>query len=260
MAGWIKLEKDLETDPRVLRMAKALERRYTVLDTDADLPENTNDAICNAHAFHGVTLVVGALTRLWIYADSHARDDDSLDLGGREIDEWLNIPGFCALMPSDWLVEIDDNTVELPGFHEHNGVDAKKRALTQKRVAQHRDSKQRPSVTTRNASALPDQDQTKTRPDSTATAPKARKKATKLPFPDDFVLTPELEQYAIERLPGVVPAELFEQFRGKALAKGWTYANWTQALQEFIRNVRPNSGHWAAGQYPRTSEGGVQWQ
>ena len=90
--------------------------------------------------------------------------------------------------------------------------------------------------------------------------PKSRKpKAAKSGFPDDFTLTPELAQYAIDRLPGVNPNELFEQFRGKALAKGWTYANWSQALQEFIRNVQPNSGHWAAGQYPK-SAGAIQWQ
>ena len=40
-------------------------------------------------------------------------------------------------------------------------------------------------------------------------------------------------------------------FRGKALAKGWQYADWRQAFQEFVRNASQNSGHWSAGQYPR---------
>jgi len=159
MSGWIKVEKDLETDPRVLRMAKAL---------------------CNASALQdlqrrnaSVTLVCGALARLWIYADSHIRDDDTLDMGAAEIDEWIGIPNFCSTMPADWLLQVDESTVELPGFQEHNGVEAKKRALTQKRVAQHRDNTKRISVTERNASALPDQtrpDQTKTRPESTRSA------------------------------------------------------------------------------------------
>lgn len=157
MAGWIKLEKDLETDPRVLRMAKDLARL----------------SACNASAFPGVTLVVGALSRIWIYADSHARDDDSLDLGCAELDEWLGIPGFCSIMPRDWLIEIDERAIELPGFHAHNGVEAKKRALTQKRVANHRTAKQRNTVTPSNASTLPDQDQTKTRLDQDSKNPTA---------------------------------------------------------------------------------------
>ena len=144
MSGWVKIEKDLETDPRVRRIAKAL---------------------CNSDAFHGVTLVVGGLTRLWMHADSHVRSDDSLDMSPAEIDEWLGLPGFCALLPKEWLCVIDENTVELPGFQEHNGVEAKKKALTQKRVARHRNRRQRGGVT----AALPDQ--TTPRPDKTKTKP-----------------------------------------------------------------------------------------
>jgi hypothetical protein len=53
---------------------------------------------------------------------------------------------------------------------------------------------------------------------------------------------------------------LLESFRGKAQAKGWEYANWRQAFQEFIRNASPKSGHFAAGQYPRTGANGRQWE
>lgn len=138
MSGWIKWEKDLESDPRVLRMARELKR------------------MCNAMPFHPVTLVCGGLLRMWAYADSHIREDDTLDLGKSELDEIVGIEGFCSLLPADWLVEINDKTVELPSFQEHNGVEAKRRALTQKRVKRHRNAE---SVT----GALPDQDQT--RPD-----------------------------------------------------------------------------------------------
>lgn len=149
MSGWIKVEKDLESDPRVLRMAK----RISVTDV-------THERISMANA---VTQVVGALARLWIFADTHARDDNTLDMGSAELDEWLGVPDFCASMPEDWVRVVDEHTVELPGFQEHNGVDAKKRALVQKRVQRHRvthrESVQRTGVT----SALPDQDQTKTK-------------------------------------------------------------------------------------------------
>lgn len=139
MSGWIKWEKSLESDPRVLRMARDLGRMLG----------------CNASAFHPVTLVCGALIRLWAYADSHIRNDNTIDLSAAELDQVLGITGFCSIMPDDWLREKDENTVELPSFQEHNGVEARKRALTQKRVAQHRNKQKRTSVTP----TLPDQDQ-----------------------------------------------------------------------------------------------------
>lgn len=141
MSGWIKLEKSVESDPRVLRLAKKLQR------------------LCNADALPGVTLAVGALARLWMFADSHIREDDRIDISPADLDDWIGITGFCDAMPDDWLRVVDENTVELPGFQEHNGVKAKKRALTQRRVAQHRSSKKREDVTACNADALPDQDQ-----------------------------------------------------------------------------------------------------
>lgn len=151
MSGWIKIEKSIETDPRVIRMAKHVAALFG-----------------NAPALPAVTLVCGALTRLWMYADSHIRDDNTLDLGASELDEWLGIPGFCGAIPDDWLREIDEHTVELPGFQEHNGVEARKKAQTQKRVERHRTAKKPTSVSPSNADALPDQtrpDQTKTRPE-----------------------------------------------------------------------------------------------
>lgn len=78
------------------------------------------------------------------------------------------------------------------------------------------------------------------------------RKPAKTPLPDDFALDADLERYAQAHLPAVDPPELLESFRGKATAKGWTYANWRAAFQEFVRNCAPESGHWAAGQYPKT--------
>lgn len=120
MSGWIKFEKDLQTDPRFLRMVKA---------------HVTQERITHRK---GVTQLVGALVVLWCYADTHIREDDTLDLGADEIDELVDIQGFTALMPVDWLEILDAHCVKLPSFQEHNGTDAKKRALTQKRVARHR--------------------------------------------------------------------------------------------------------------------------
>ena len=174
MSSWIKFEKSLESDPRVLRVAKALANRFTVFDNDDPSHGATFDP-CNACAFQYVTLGCGALARLWIYADSHCRDDDTLDMSAAEVDEWLGLPGFCSMLPADWLVELEGGRVELPGFQTHNGVEARKLALTQKRVARHRNAAALQTQKQRNAPALPDQ----TRPDQT----RPEKKVPSEPMP-----------------------------------------------------------------------------
>lgn len=85
-----------------------------------------------------------------------------------------------------------------------------------------------------------------------------RKKSSnpETPLPDDFRLDQDLSAYALNHLPGVDPGELFETFKSKAISKGWTYCDWRQALQGYIRNCAPDSGHWASGQYPKTKING----
>lgn len=151
-SGWIKFEKDVRTDPRFLRMLKAFRANVTQVRNSERM---------------AVTLLVGCLVELWCYADTHIREDDTLDIGTDEIDELVGVEGFAALMPIDWLEVIDPNRIKLPGFQEHNGTKAKKKALTAKRVAKHRvkivTQGRNTDEVDSNAGALPDQ----TRPDQT---------------------------------------------------------------------------------------------
>lgn len=114
-----------------------------------------------------VTLVCGALVQLWSYMDDHGREDDSLDLSPEEIDELVGLPGFSGLMPEDWLEVLDDGRTKLPDFQAHNGVEARRKALTAQRVAKHRSAQAEADVTQQRyasvTAALPDQ----TRPDQT---------------------------------------------------------------------------------------------
>jgi hypothetical protein len=144
MSGWIKVEKSILSDIRFRRMV----REY-----------------CNACALHeytAVTHLLGALTQLWIYADEHIRDDDTMRGTFNEIDDFIGIKGFCDLMPRDWLVIVDSDNVQLPDWLTHNGSIAKKRALTQQRVERYRNkpngnaSPLHDSISS-NAQALPDQ-------------------------------------------------------------------------------------------------------
>lgn len=159
--AWIKFEKDLLTDPRVLRIAKTLEQQFTLGENTDNWPPEALAGPCNASALPSVTLVCGALVRIWCLADTHVGADDVLPLGIDELDEHIGIPGFCELLPEDWLVSIDEKSVKLPDFHAHNGTEAKKKAVTQKRVARHRNR----ALQGRNAIALPDQTKTRLRPE-----------------------------------------------------------------------------------------------
>jgi hypothetical protein len=133
MSGWIKWEKDLKDDPRVIRMASRL-RNSVVTQVDVlKVTEFLGEGVF-------VAIVLGGLGKLWGYADTHVRDDDTIELGIDDINKVVGVKGFAQILPEDWLEIIDPETVKLPGFHVHNGTIAKKKALTQKRVAKHREN------------------------------------------------------------------------------------------------------------------------
>lgn len=144
--GWIKLEKDLLTDPRMTSL------------------------LCNAPALQGVTHALGCLAHVWMIADAHLGEGDVLALGPDQINQLVGVQGFAQAVPPDWLQIIDTNHVKLPGYHAHNGPEAKARALTARRVSQHRtrgNAKPLPLLNSCNGHALPD----KTRLDKTLKTP-----------------------------------------------------------------------------------------
>lgn len=165
MGGWVKWEKDKEQEPGFKRLVRKVRNGCVT----AALQPDTAQALA-------VTLTMGALVKLWSYADTYIRSDDTLDMGPADIDELVAIPGFAEALPNDWLRVIDDEHVELPGYQTHNGIEAKKTALSQKRMSNKRSREQQHvrngSVTLRAqvrngrvTGASPDQ----TRPDQTKT-------------------------------------------------------------------------------------------
>jgi hypothetical protein len=155
LSGWIRIEKGLSESIRFKRVVRRL-KESNALRNVSDVTEQLL-----------VTACLGAIARLWNYADSHITDDNRIDATFDEIDDLVGIPGFAAALPSDWLVKVDEETVELPNFLEHNGTSAKQRSDNARRQAEWRarqkDGQSNGDVTGRNASnaARPDQ----TRPD-----------------------------------------------------------------------------------------------
>ena len=116
MAGdWIKMRSNLDTDPRVVSMAAKL-----------NLPE-----------LH----IVGALWKVWSWADQHSLDGKQIKIDKEIIDRITFIDGLSTLLiDNGWLV-IDKNSITFPNFTEHNGSTAKTRALGQRRQAKYRNDK-----------------------------------------------------------------------------------------------------------------------
>lgn len=82
-----------------------------------------------------------------------------------------------------------------------------------------------------------------------------RRRPSKAPLPDGFGLTPELTAYVTQTIPDCEPSAMFAKFVDQAKAGGWVYADWSRAFQTYVRNAAPDSGHFAAGQYPRKGGG-----
>jgi hypothetical protein len=158
MAGdWLKMQKSITTDPAVIGIAARL----------------------------GVTrfAVVGCLLEVWAWADTHTTDGNARGVTSALPDSLTGVTGFgAALIAAGWLVEHADG-IEFPRFDRHNGQTAKRRALTQKRVAGHRYNCNAPgnarSVTPSVTKALPE----KRREENKDIAASAAEPAEKKPRP-----------------------------------------------------------------------------
>ena len=113
--GWIKLQKNLRDDPRVLRMATALRERHAA---SRDVTDASRTSQPSRRFF--ITLAIGGLFELWRYADAAAGDDDIARGSLEQIEELTGIEGFGEVVPSDWLVVLDPDRLQFPDFHKNN--------------------------------------------------------------------------------------------------------------------------------------------
>lgn len=138
MSGWIKIDKDLSESLRFKRVVRKLR------ETSNALRGVTSHV--TAH-----TIVLGALAKLWMHADTHIQEDDILEATTDEIDELVGVDGFAAALPADWLEIVDPEHVKLPDFLAHNGGSARERKQNAKRQAAYRSRKHTRNVTESNA-------------------------------------------------------------------------------------------------------------
>ncbi|EFM0018066.1 hypothetical protein DI17_003913 [Escherichia coli] len=111
-SSWIKVEVITPDKPEIFQIAEILS-----IDPDA---------------------VLGKLVRIWTWADQQTIDGNAGSVTKGVLDRLAFITGFAdALLTVGWLA-YDDGKLVLPNFERHNGESSKKRALTNRRVAEHR--------------------------------------------------------------------------------------------------------------------------
>lgn len=163
MAGdWLKMRRDLQRHPKVVRMASAL---------DADR--------------FGV---IGGLHAVWGVFDEHSEDGTLEGYTPKAMDDAIGWPGFSAAMLSvHWLSFQEHEGLAVPEFDEHNGQSAKRRATETKRKRLEREAEER-AQEDRTPSAS-DADKKRPREEKNSSSKEeektARKRASPVARPDD---------------------------------------------------------------------------
>lgn len=118
MAGdWIKMNKSLPRDPRVIRIASAL----------------------NADRLR----TVGALFSAWCLFDEQTQDGKLEAYTPELLDELAATPGLARAMESVGWLEIGEGFLAVPRYDEHNGNPAKRRAQESERKRTAREADKR---------------------------------------------------------------------------------------------------------------------
>ena len=113
MSGdWMKIELELPDKPEVHAMAGVL-----CIDPDC---------------------VVGKLIRVWQWFDKHTTDGNAHGVTYSLPDRISGVAGFGEAMSFVGWLEQHDKTLHMPKFDRHTSESAKARALTAKRVANHK--------------------------------------------------------------------------------------------------------------------------
>lgn len=128
MGGYIHMDKDLVEDPRLLDLADIVANAFEVtIEAENDLSDGDTRFSSRDVTELWSNALLGALTRLWTYADVHIRSDDTLPIGVTALSQVMRLPAWIIkLYPSEWLQVLEESdTVKLPNYCEKNNITAK---------------------------------------------------------------------------------------------------------------------------------------
>jgi len=116
MGGYIKFDKDLHDDPRLLNVAAKLRANLDVTCTGQPWGDaETIDLIYNA--------LLGGMSLLWTYGDIHILTGDILPIPYTVLPKIMRLPLWIIdLVPREWIRDMGDGTVTLPMYCNKNNV------------------------------------------------------------------------------------------------------------------------------------------
>jgi hypothetical protein len=165
MAGdWIKMRADLQTHPKVVRIASAL----------------------NADRLRAV----GGLHAVWCLFDAHSIDGSLEGYTPEALDSLIGCPGFAHAMTAVGWLEVSDGSLALPRFDEHNGRSAKRRATETERKREARKAADDPQDARKVSASDADKKRTREekRREDSSNPPSPRKRGTDAGRFEDFWL------------------------------------------------------------------------
>lgn len=109
------------------------------LKFECSLPEKPETlAITVAMGWEDPDLTVGKLMRLFRWFDQQTVCGNAPNVTAALLDRIIGVTGFIKAVASVGWIVVDASGISLANFERHNGATAKSRALTAKRVANHR--------------------------------------------------------------------------------------------------------------------------
>lgn len=222
-------------------------------------------AITAAMGWDDPDLTVGKLFRLWRWFDQHTTDGNAVRVTSALLDRVAGVTGFVQAVANEGWLTITPEGISLSNFDRHNGETAKQRALTAKRVADHKANAKgngdgnADTVTT----ALPrGRGRSRTTPPNGGDAPQsaADKKGARLA--KDWVLPMPWGQWSLDKYPhltveiirdeGIKFGNHWRAKSGKDATKlDWygTWQNW--CMSDIFQKAHPPPGQGAEGNYAR---------
>lgn len=212
------------------------------LKMEACTPEKSEVlAITARMGWDDADLTVGKLFRIWRWFDQQTTDGNACGVTTALLDRIVGVTGFCEAMHSVGWLCINDTGISLPNFERHNGNTAKSRALTAKRVANHKANAKANAQGNADtvSSALPREEKRREETPTTDvvgdSAPKSRP-ARKCP--ESFEVTPAMQAWATTNAPLVSLDQATATFRDhtfKTAITDWAGAwrNWMRREQQF---------------------------
>lgn len=189
-------------------------------------------------------LTVGKLFRLWRWFDQHTTDGNAVRVTSALLDRVVGVTGFVQSVANAGWLTINVDGICLSNFDRHNGDTAKNRAMTAKRVADHKanakgnadgnDEGNADTVT----DALP-RGRGRGRDISTSLRSVDSAKRATRKCPDSFSVDEDLKSWAATECPGVDLMRETSKFRDhtfKTAHSDWpaTWRNWMRNASQYI--------------------------